>query len=146
MIQSPSHATPVGQTLAEHRALRSLLDEIEEATARPTSPKARGRLVERLDAVRERLAAHFDGEERSGLFEQIRELAPDRAQDCAKLCDEHLSLLKRVDDLRTVGPGVRDTPEWLAGVRVLLSELAHHESAENELLTRVLDGGDQAQD
>jgi hypothetical protein len=146
MTQSPLQATPAERALAEHRALRILLDEIEEATASPAPAEAMGPLIERLGVLRERLAAHFDGEERHGLFEQIRELAPEQLHECEKLCDEHLNLLKRVDHLRTAEPESRHTPQWLAGVRLLLSELAHHESAENELLTRVLDGGDQAQD
>jgi hypothetical protein len=146
MTQSPTHATPASKTLAEHRELHALLDEIQQASASPTIAEVAQSLVGRLDDLRERLAAHFDGEERSGLFEQIRELAPEQAHECAKLCDEHLSLLKRVDHLRAAETEVRQSPEWLAGVRVLLSELSRHEAAENELLTRVLDGGDQAQD
>jgi iron-sulfur cluster repair protein YtfE (RIC family) len=144
MTQSPSHDTPAGKTLAEHRALHALLDQIQKASA-PEEPNTAD-LVERLDTLRERLAAHFDGEERSGLFDQIQELAPEQAHECAKLCDEHLTLLQRVDHLRTADPEVRSTPEWREGLRTMLSELAHHESAENELLNRVLDGSMEAQD
>jgi hypothetical protein len=145
MTQSPPLDTPVRQTLAEHRELHVLLDQIEQASATPGSADP-GTLVKRLDSLRERLAAHFDGEERGGLFEQIRELAPEQAHECAKLCDEHLSLLGRVDHLRTTPPEARATAAWVEGVRTLLSELAHHEASENELLTRVLDGSTEAQD
>jgi hypothetical protein len=146
MTQSPTPVTPAAQTLAEHRELNALLDDIQQTSARATTAELMDNLVGLLGDLHGRLAAHFDGEERGGLFEQIRELAPEQAHECAKLCDEHDALLKRVDHLRTAETEVRSSPEWVAGLRVLLSELAHHEAAENELLTRVLDGGDQAQD
>ena len=146
MPQPSAHDTPAGKTLAEHRALHALLEEIEEASGAAGGVAATETLTARLDTLRERLAAHFDGEEKSGLFEQIKELAPEQAHECAKLCDEHLSLLQRVDDLRTAGPEVQATAAWTEGVRTMLSELAHHEAVENELLTRVLDGAMEAQD
>jgi hypothetical protein len=143
MPQPSSHDTPAGKTLAEHRALHALLDEIEKASAGPDTATT---LAARLDVLRERLAAHFDGEERSGLFEQVRELAPEQAHECAKLCDEHLDLLRQVDELRAADRGTRSTADWAQGVRGVLAHLGRHESRENELLTRVLDGSMEAQD
>ncbi len=144
MTQSSAHDTPAGKTLAEHRALHALLDEIELASADASA--AVETLPARLDTLHERLAAHFDFEEKSGLFEQIQELAPEQARECAKLCDEHLHLLKKVDELRAADAAARADPGWGARVRAVLEDLARHESQENELLTTVLDGSMEAQD
>jgi hypothetical protein len=145
MPQTATPDTPAGKTLAEHRALHALLAEIEKETGEAAGSAADA-LVSHLDSLRDRLAAHFDGEERSGLFEQIRELAPEQAHECAKLCDEHLDLLRELDDLRSVEARARKAGTWRDGVRTLLARLADHESKENELLTRVLDGSMEAQD
>jgi hypothetical protein len=144
MPQPSSHETPADKTLAEHRALHALLGEIEaSADAGGDAPET---LVARLDTLRDRLAAHFDGEEQSGLFEQIRELAPEQAHECARLCDEHLDLLRQLDGLRGADAEARAAADWTQGVRDLLAQLGDHEARENELLTRVMDGGDHAQD
>lgn len=144
MTQSVSHGTPAGKTLAEHRALRALLDEIERASADTTA--AADEVKPRLDVLRERLAAHFEHEEHSGLFEQIVEEAPEQAHECEKLCNEHTGLLKQVDDLRGADAATRGDPAWAQGVRSLLNALASHEARENEILTRALDGSVEAQD
>jgi iron-sulfur cluster repair protein YtfE (RIC family) len=144
MTEPVSHGTPAGKTLAEHRALRVLLDEIERASA--DTAAAADEVKPRLDTLRDRLAAHFEGEEQSGLFEQIMEEAPEQAHECQKLCDEHAGLLKQVDELRAADAGTRTDPAWGKGVRALLDALADHEARENEILTRALDGSVQAQD
>ena len=142
MPQPSAHDTPAGKTLAEHRALHALLEEIEASA----SAGAAETLASRLETLRERLAAHFDGEEQSGLFDQIQELAPEQAHECAKLCDEHLGLLRQLDELRAADSEARASGAWTRGVRELLAHLAQHEATENELLTRVLDGSMEAQD
>ncbi len=144
MTEPLSHETPAGKTLAEHRALHALLEEIERASA--DTAAAAGEVKPRLDTLRERLAAHFEGEEQSGLFEQIMEEAPEQAHECRKLCDEHAGLLRRVDELRAADAEARATPSWGHDVRALLAALADHESRENEILTRALDGSVEAQD
>jgi iron-sulfur cluster repair protein YtfE (RIC family) len=144
MTQPPSHETPADKTLAEHRALTALLDEIEKATA--DAGTAAEEVTPRLDTLREQLAAHFEGEEQGGLFEQILEEAPEQAHECEKLCNEHTGLLKQVDDLRGADAATRADPAWAHDVRALLKALASHESRENEILTRALDGSMEAQD
>ncbi len=141
-----SHDTPAGKTLAEHRALHVLLGEVEKASSNPESAATDEALVERLNVLRERLAAHFEGEEQSGLFEQIEELAPERVHECDQLCEEHSGLISRLDALRGADADARRAADWTKGIRALLDDLASHEARENEILTRVLDGGDQAQD
>ena len=53
---------------------------------------------------------------------------------------------KHIDDLRAAEPATRSATDWARDVRALLGDLASHEARENEILNRVLDGGDQAQD
>jgi hypothetical protein len=144
MAQSSSPETPAEKTLAEHRALHALLEEIERASTE-TSAVA-DEVKPRLDVLRDQLAAHFAGEEEGGLFEQILEEAPEQAHECEKLCEEHQGLLDRVDDLRSADAATRADPGYGASVRALLEALDRHESRENELLTRVLDGSMEAQD
>jgi hypothetical protein len=141
-----SRETPADKTLAEHRALHALLGEIEKAAADESLAAADESLAGRLDTLRERLAAHFESEEQEGLFEQIEELTPEHAHDCAQLCEEHEGLLERLDGLRAADAATRGTLEWTKGVRGLLDDLASHEARENEILIRALDGGDEAQD
>jgi iron-sulfur cluster repair protein YtfE (RIC family) len=145
MTHASSHDTPAGKTMAEHRALHALLGEVEKASADATSAATDEGLTKRLDTLHERLAAHFTGEEESGLFEQIEELAPERAHECTRLCEEHIGLLARLDQLRHVDPIARDN-DWATGIRAFLGSLTEHEAQENEILTRVLDGSEQAQD
>ena len=144
MTQPVPDETPARKTLAEHQALRALLDEIEKASA--DTRTAADEVKPRLDTLREQLAAHFQGEEESGLFEQIMEVAPEQAHECQKLCDQHVGLLKQVDELRAAHAEARATPSWGHDVRALLAALADHESRENEILTRALDGSVEAQD
>lgn len=144
MAEPTSKQTPAEKTLAEHRALNTLLDEIEQAAANAAT--AAETLPPRLHTLHERLADHFETEEEGGLFEQILELAPEQAHECEKLCSEHQGLLKRVDELRRADADARTDPGWGASVRSVLAELSRHESRENELLSRVLDGSMEAQD
>lgn len=140
-----AHDTPAGKALAEHRALHALLGEVERAATEPAAASADEALIARLATLRERLAAHFAGEEESGLFEQIRDLAPEQSHECSRLCDEHTGLLGRLDGLRSAAAADRGG-EWARGVRAFLDALSAHETRENEILTRVLDGSEQAQD
>ena len=143
MSQTRPPDTPADKTLAEHRALHALLEEIGGSAA---SGGADETLVSRLGTLRDQLAAHFEGEEQSGLFEQIQELAPEQAHECARLCDQHQGLLDQLDELREAPAETRATEAWTRHIHALLAELEDHESRENELLTRVLDGSMEAQD
>jgi hypothetical protein len=141
--RSPAHAMA-----QDHRALHAVIAEIQSAldvgrARRATGPDV---VAAGLDQLRGRLGAHFDEEERAGLFQQIVDLAPDQAHACARLRGEHVSLLARLDELRATRPEARRSAAWGAGVRALLDQLNGHEALENELLTRVLDNSVQAQD
>ena len=131
------------RTLAEHNALHALLDEIANAADSSTADE----LQTLLDTLRAQLLTHFEGEEEEGsFFDQVLEEAPEQTHECEFLRGQHTRLLETVDELRMADPEARADPEWIQGVRAMLDELADHESRENELLTRVLDGSIQAQD
>jgi hypothetical protein len=142
MTALPTVASSARSVIDQHRELRSLLAEVESALA------ARGRrtaggpdvVAARLDILRGRLAAHFGEEERAGLFDQIVQRDPGEARACHRLLAEHGLLLRRLDEIRSADPEARRRPAWGGAVRRLLDELVGHESRENELLTRALDG------
>jgi hypothetical protein len=132
----------------EHRMLRALLAQVEEAFERPLPRAASGPdvVAARLDTLRGPLGAHFEEEERARLFEEIEELAPEQAPVCARLRDEHARLIHRLDSLREASPEARRAPAWLREVRALLADLARHEAHETDLLSRTLDGSIAAGD
>jgi hemerythrin-like domain-containing protein len=132
----------------EHRRLRQLLGQVEDAFAR-TSPRAGSGpdvVAARLDSLRGPLRAHFEEEERAGLFEGIEERAPEQAPLCTRLRAEHARLLGRLDALRQASPLGRREPAWSRDVQTLLDDLARHEETETDLLTRTLDGSTGAGD
>jgi len=136
---------PAALALADHEALRALVAEIDEASAETGG--AADAVRPRLAALRDRLRAHFDGEEKpGGFFDQVLEEAPERVHECEALREQHGGLLRRIDELRAADAGPPAQPGWGYGVRAVLDELARHEARENELLTRILDRSIQAQD
>ena len=142
MTQAPVLPHVARNIVAEHRALRTLLAEVEEAFARPLPHAASGPdvVAARLDTLRGPLAAHFEEEERAKLFEEIEDRAPDQAPACARLRSEHESLIHRLDTLRAASPEARRGPTWTRDVRAFLDEVSGHEEREADLLTRTLDG------
>ena len=132
----------------EHLNLKRLVGQVEAAFSRPEPQASRGPdvVAARLDALRGPLRAHFDEEERAGLFEQIERDAPEHATLCARLRDEHETILRRLDTLRTASPLDRRRPPWITEVRHLLDEVHGHETREADLLTRALDGSTPAAD
>lgn len=133
---------------SEHRRLRELLAQVEDAFERPSPRAGIGPdvVAARLDALRGPLGAHFEEEERGHLFEEIEERSPEQAPLCARLRAEHASILLRLDALRTASPEGRRGPAWGQDVRALLADLVGHEQIETELLTRTLDGSIAAGD
>jgi len=135
-------ASSARSVVDEHRELRFLLAEVEAALAARDRRTAGGPdvVAALLDILRGRLAAHFGEEERAGLFDQIVQQDPGEAHACHRLLDEHAALLRGLDEIRAADPEARRRPAWGGAVRRLLDELAGHESRENEVLTRALDG------
>jgi hypothetical protein len=148
MTQAPVVPRAARTAVGEHRRLRELLAQVENAFA-PVSPRAGSGpdvVAARLDSLGGPLRAHFEEEERGRLFEEIEERAPEQAPLCARLRAEHAGLLRRLDSLRTASPEGRRAAAWNRDVRAFLADLAGHEETETDLLTRTLDGSVAAAD
>jgi hypothetical protein len=148
MTQPPVAPRAARTAAGEHRRLRELLAQVEDAFERPSPRSGIGPdvVAARLDALRGPLRAHFEEEERGRLFEEIEERSPEQAPLCARLRAEHASILRRLDALRTASPEGRRGPAWGHDVRSFLADLAGHEEIETDLLTRTLDGSTAAVD
>jgi hypothetical protein len=148
VTQPPVITTFARNAVREQVALRALLDEVEAAFVRspPRTGSGPDVVAARLDTLRGPLRAHFDEEERARLFETIEEHAPEHAAACARLREEHRTLLEHLDRLRRATPVGRRGGAWVADVRRFLSEVLSHEDREAELLQRALDGGAPAED
>ncbi|HXY40530.1 MAG TPA: hemerythrin domain-containing protein [Vicinamibacteria bacterium] len=148
MREHPSITRAARALVSEHGTLRQLLSRVVAAFGGPTSLGAAGPDVvsARLDTLRGPLAAHFDEEERAGLFEQIEEQAPEHSASCIRLRRQHQRLLQRLDLLRRATPLERRGPSWTREVRSLVDDIYGHEACETDLLTRALDGGTAAGD
>jgi len=148
MTNPPAISSVARNAVREQIALRALLDEVEAAFVR--SPPRTGCgpdvVAARLDTLRGPLRAHFDEEERALLFETIEQHAPEHASACARLRDEHRTLLQRLDGLRVATPVGRRGGAWMTDVRRFLALVLDHEDREAELLQRALDGGTPAED
>jgi hypothetical protein len=146
--RSPRAARSARTVVEEHRVLRVLRAEIEAVFRGKTLRRESGLdvVAVRLDALRGPLCAHFDEEERAGLFERVEESAPEHSATCERLRRDHQGLLLRLDALRSVTPEARRGPEWARGVRAFLDELSDHETRETDLLMRSLDGAGGAPD
>jgi hypothetical protein len=148
-VTNPPAVTAVARNaVRQQKALRVLLDQVEAAFVRspPRTGSGPDEVAARLDTLRGPLQAHFDEEERARLFETIEEAAPEHASVCARLREEHRSLLQRVDRLRVASPEGRRGGAWVADVRRFLADVLAHEDREAELLQRALDGGSPAED
>ena len=148
MSSSPAFATAAVKAVRTQRALRELVGRVNAGFVRHSARKGCGpdEVAASLDVLRGPLQAHFDEEERARLFESIEERAPESSGECARLRQEHRSLLSRMDVLRAVFPEERRSRSWGGDVRRLLDDLLVHEDREGELLLRALDGGPPAED
>jgi hypothetical protein len=144
----PAVATLARNAVREQQALRALLAQVEAAFVRspPRTGSGPDVVAARLDTLRGPLQAHFDEEERARLFETIEEHAPEHASACARLRDEHRTLLERLDRLRVENPEGRRGGGWAGDVRRFLDDIQAHEDREADLLQRALDGGAAAED
>jgi hypothetical protein len=136
-MNQPTSTSYSARTAAnEHVNLRQLLAQVVAAFGRPSPHPASGPdvVAARLDTLRGPLRAHFDEEERSGLFERIEESAPEQSASCDRLRREHRRLLQRLDDLRSASEVERRGPAWGREVRALVEDLGRHEAHEAEVL------------
>lgn len=156
-MPQPRNPTPIPDAegiLEEHRLLHSHLERIDSTLAAPPPPGAVAAWVAGLaSSLRELLPllrGHFKREEEGRLFAQVQELWPNTAQVCARLLDEHGTLLTRLERLQAETEAKRldeqALPALVARLRALSKDLALHEERENELLVRSLDDAMAAQD
>jgi hypothetical protein len=88
--------TIMGHLLAQHRELHDLLVEARGALA---GPLAQTPARERLRALREHLASHFEQEEEGGYLEESLARMPRLARDVRAVLGEHPGLLAELDGL-----------------------------------------------
>lgn len=145
---------PTDRVLEEHADLRKTLSRTEEiVSGYPPKDREMAWLEEvlaDLDRLQASLAAHFDHEESSGMFEDIEEEFPAASRRCRDLLAEHDRMLGDLESMRRDGRGMLEREESPRGfndrVLELIQALRDHEAAENDLLYLSIDGGPQAQD
>lgn len=133
--------------LGEHRAIRATAEALEAHIRGPVpSPRAHWlkRLAEEFDALAGLLRPHFAREEAGGMFDAMEARDPGSARECARLRDQHGTLLDRLvaleRRLHAPRPDAKSVEVLRRGIRGLLADLAGHEEAENALLVRVMEG------
>jgi hypothetical protein len=151
-----SAAVSSGETLlVQHARLRSVLGALAAALAAAPEPGATADWLRGLTAsfteLGARLAAHFENEERSGLFSSIIEARPEAFLTCERLRAEHASFLERLGQLageasRGVPRGTLALGELVVRAQAVIDDLQRHEQTENALVTDSLDGSVAAQD
>jgi hypothetical protein len=139
---------------SEHGSIRKTLGQIERTVADYPGPGAEpawlGGIRERLDELHTLLRDHFRYEERSGMFDDIRDHLPATSDECRSLLGDHDRLLRRLEEIRGDAARRSETGASAGGLgeRVLewIRDLSDHENRENELLLDAIEGGPQAQD
>lgn len=136
--------------VAEHRALRTLVDALRRETASvPGGVEGAwlAAVAAQLAELRTRLEAHFAVEEQSGLFDHLAEVGSENGPAASRLRREHDALRERLGRLcAEPEPASAPAHTLAARVRTLLDDLEAHEERENELITRSLDGSLAAAD
>jgi hypothetical protein len=137
--------------LEEHRHLLRALTTLDAAVRSPEGFAAkRGVVAGRIVDLRRQLARHFAAEERGGLFERIQRSAPENADVCARLRQQHVAILAGLDRARDELPSpsaaAAAIESWEASVRAVLAEIGSHEQREDVLLLAALEGGRGAPD
>lgn len=138
----------------EHAAIRNTLATIEKTVNEYPGPGAARSWLEEvqtgLDRLQGMLLHHFKYEERSGMFDEIRETWPAAANQCRTLLGDHDRLLRRLEEIRRDLAARRETGGSAGGLGELVTawirDLADHEGRENELLFDSIEGGPPAQD
>ena len=139
----------------EHAAVRNVIrdvrSELERWRDRPTPAHPVGRLGDLLTDLAEHLRRHFRLEEEGGYLSVDPELDPGKRRIVQTLLDQHRDFERRLAAVldrarRAEEAGVRLPQDFAATVDELLDEIRRHESAENELLQKLvlhdLGGGD----
>lgn len=131
---SPRSALEIAQQ--EHNQLHEKLDTLARLIEKRAVTLER--VVELLESLRKFFIAHFQKEERSGLFELIEERAPHLSRQVRKIMGEHAELVKRMDGILRFARRGTGQPLcwWMLNHRMedLVAKLRKHESDENGVL------------
>lgn len=125
--------------LEEHTKLRGLLSALEQMLADRLCSSSE--LAARLREVDELVDSHFHGEEDSGCFPNLMDLAPRVAERVKDLIGEHGELRAAIHLLvEAAGRSTGTSEDWeglTAGFRDFAAKLLQHERTENELVQEV---------
>jgi hypothetical protein len=137
--------------LEEHRELQRAVTALGLVIRSPEEFAARrGVIAARIVDLRHQLARHFAAEEKGGFFEEIQRAAPESADACARLRQQHVAILAGLDrgrdELPPASSEASAIESWAATIRAVLAEVGLHEEREDTLLYRALEGGGGAPD
>jgi chorismate mutase len=122
--------------------------EIEQITASlhqilAERQETQQRVLDLLNRLRERVAAHFSDEEVGGFISEQTRDKKELAAKCRSLCKHHTCLTEQLDHLIALAEGGAVQPEWWSELEArfheLSVEIAGHEFREQELLSEVDD-------
>jgi len=141
------------RALLEHRELNRCVHELEQCFALApleVTPQSCREATERLQKLRDHLAAHFAQEEEGGYLEEALSRVPRLGPQAAVLERQHAPLLARLDaildEFRQPRHTVEHWPRLAAEFRGFVRSLLEHEVAENRIVqaacNRDLDLGD----
>ncbi len=136
MVTRARKASIYEQAQREHELLHQKLKYLNHQLAKRQIPLRE--IVELLDGLRGFFIAHFQKEERDGLFELIVARAPHLSRQASKLSHEHFELVERLDGLIRFARRGTGQPLcwWMLGLRMqdFTKKLQLHEAEENGLL------------
>ena len=141
----------IREIAAEHAVIRETMRRIEEELDRLVDQPAREgddwELPELVRSFREHLARHFQLEEQGGLLGQAVQYYDERSKEAAagfvsqhrgfeRTIDQIIAEFEKAVDCKVPAPTVQSCYD--RDLRKLLTDLASHEHAENELLESVV--------
>jgi iron-sulfur cluster repair protein YtfE (RIC family) len=121
----------------EHREICELVTTLYRVLAERHEPP--NRVMHLLEQLTERVGAHFRDEEEAGLFRDVERRLPQRANEIAKLREEHHDLAARLEWLNQLAAGDYTHECWdelERAFREFGTVLGQHEACENALLQR----------
>ncbi len=131
---SPEFQT-YGKILEDHRALKALLQQIDDALTGKTAPIAE--VSDLLARLGDHLVKHFALEEHGGYFAEALLRAPQLVAKANELLAQHPKMSTQARDLVDLSP-VQDSDRWWQETRqrfdAFKTELLKHERHEDQLL------------
>ncbi len=130
---SPEFQT-YGKILEDHRALKALLQQIDDALTGKTAPIAE--VSDLLARLGDHLVKHFALEEHGGYFAEALLRAPQLVAKANELLAQHPKMSTQARDLVDLSP-VQDSDRWWQETRqrsTLQDRATKHERHEDQLL------------